>query len=284
MIKWITTGFRIFWQWKLAVGLWESLHGCAWVIVRKALPRQKTLAKAIMPRLRVVEIRVPGYQSPLYARWPASDLHILYTIITCKEYAPMIELLNGAEEVALLDIGANIGMASRYLLEAFPNARVVAVEPDPGNVQMCRKNLECYGSRAQVIEAAAWNRNTSLVFEEETTQIGLEAGVRVRPLGSGETSIPSIIGLDIPTLLSKAGAAPGIQIAIKIDAEGSEEDIFQGHDLPWLNDVSCIAIELHDSVRENCSRNFFAAVKSHLAEPPRKISDTVFVRLKNKEI
>ncbi|MGH9772902.1 MAG: hypothetical protein ACRD4Q_14600, partial [Candidatus Acidiferrales bacterium] len=65
------------------------------------------------------------------------------------------------------------------------------------------------------------------------------------------------------------------------DAEGSEEEIFQGQHLEWLDDVSCIAIELHDSVRENCSRHFFAAVMSRLAEPPRKISDTVFVRLKS---
>lgn len=282
MNKWIATGLRIFWQWRLAVGVWNSLRGCAWVVVRKALPNQKKLAKAIMPPLRVVEVRIPGYRYPFYARWPASDLHIVYTIINCEEYAPIADLLRGAEEVIFLDIGANIGMASRYLLQRFPNAKVIAVEPDQGNVKMCRKNLEPYGSRAHVVEGAAWKRNTRLIFEEDTTQIGLEACVQVRELGYGQASPPPIMGIDIPTLLSKAGAAPGAQIAVKIDVEGSEKEIFDSPHLNWLGEISCIAIELHDNIRENCSRNFFTAVDAYLTEPPRKISDTVFVRLKGK--
>lgn len=234
-----------------------------------------------MPRLRTLELQIPGHAHPFYARWPASDLHIAYTIIERKEYAPVAAYLDGSAEITFLDLGANIGAASRYFLEAFPKARVIAAEPDAGNVAMCHMNLDPYGERVRVVQAAIWSRNTRLIFEE--TEIGVEAGVRVREPFPGEDLSTSIAAIDIPTLLSEAGISSGAQVALKVDVEGSEEELFSGSNLDWLDGVSCIAIELHDSVRKGCSRNFFSAVDGRLLEPPKKIGDTVFAGLKTRQ-
>ena len=62
----------------------------------------------------------------------------------------------------ILDLGANVGFASAYFLNCFPESRILAVEPDEGNVEMCRTNLEPYGERAQVLHGAVWSHNTRL--------------------------------------------------------------------------------------------------------------------------
>ena len=281
MIEWILTGFRLISLWTTAVGFRSALQGCLWVIARKAFPKRRGLARAIMPRSRTLELRVPGSPYPLYARWPASDLHILYTIVERKEYAPIADYLNTAAEITFLDLGANIGAASRFFLDAFPTAKVVAVEPNPGNINMCHMNLDPYGPRVKLVQAAVWKENTMLAFESETTQVGTEAGVQVREVESGKNdSIKSVRAIDIPTLLSEAAVPKHSQIALKIDVEGSEEEIFNGTNLDWLDDVSCIAIELHDKFRRDCTKNFLSAVQTRLLEQPREINDTVFARLK----
>lgn len=278
MIEWIRTGFLLLRLWAQRVGAWNALRGCIWVIVRKAFPGKKALANHLMPGSRMLELRIPGNAHPFYARWPASDLHIVYMVLTRKEYAPLAAYLDASAEILFLDLGANIGAASRYFLETFPRARVVAVEPDGDNVALCRRNLEPYGDRIRIIQAAVWSRSTRLIFEE--TEIGVEAGVRVREPFPGEDLSASVAAVDIPVLLSEAGVSAGAQVAVKMDIEGSEEDIFGGPSLEWLDEISCIAIELHDQHRKNCSRNFYSAMEGRLLEPPKRASETVFARLR----
>jgi len=279
MVEWVATGIGLLWIWTKAVGLPESIRGCAWVVVRKLFPHRESWASAIMPRLRTVEVQIPGHPYPFYARWPASDLHILHTIVRRKEYAPLDRYLDGNQDILFLDLGANIGAASRYFLDSYPTSRVVAVEPASANIAMCRMNLAPYGDRVRLIEAAVWNRTTRLVFDRMTTQPGTEAGIRLREPMPGEETVDSINAVDISTLLSENCGSPQSQIAIKIDVEGSEEAIFRGPSLPWLDEICCIAIELHDSVQPNCSRNFFSAMEGRLQEPTLNIGDTVFARL-----
>lgn len=279
MIAWIATGFLLLRLWTRYVGISQALRGCIWVVARKAFPRWEALAKALMPSPRILELQIPGQSFPIYARWPASDLHIVYMIVLREEYAAMADSLKDASDVLFLDLGANIGTASRYMLEKLPQARVVAVEPGSNNVRMCRMNLDPYGSRARVIQAAAWSRNTRLFFERESTQVGTEAGIRVREPYPDEDLSDSVEAIDLATLIAGAGASPSTVIGLKIDIEGSEQEIFSGTNLDWLEDVSFIAIELHDALKANCSKNFFSAVEGRMLESPKSIGETVFVHL-----
>jgi FkbM family methyltransferase len=247
--------------------------------VRKAFPRRPSWAKAIMPRPRIVEVRIPGHPYVFYARWPASDLHILHTVVRRGEYAPLGGYLDNGRAILFLDLGANIGAASRYILNRYLGSRVIAVEPDSANIEMFRRNLEPYRDRVRLIQAAVWNCNTSLVFDQESTQTGTEAGIRLREPAPGETTADSMQGIDIPTLLAEEGEELHSQIVVKMDVEGSEEAIFRGSNLEWLDKVCCMAIELHDHTNPNCSRNFYAAMQGRMRGSPQKISETVFVGL-----
>lgn len=281
MINWMATGFLLFRLWASAVGFPQAVAGCLWVVVRKALPNQKRLAKWMMPQRRIVEVSIAGYNHPFYARWPASDLHILHTIVRQKEYAPIADLLGESDEITFVDLGANIGAAARYFLQAFPRARVISVEPDPGNLSMCRRNLSPFLDRVEIIEAAVWNKNTVLTFETNTIEEGTEAGVQVQEHSIEHEHDRSVRAIDIPTLLRESRVPESARIAMKIDIEGSEQELFSGPDLDWLDRIDCLAIELHDISRKDCSWNFFSAVDSRLATPPLKVNDTIFVCLKS---
>ena len=59
------------------------------------------------------------------------------------------------EARTIVDLGANVGYASIVFLNAFPDAYVLAVEPDSRNAVLCACNLAPYGNRARLVEAAA---------------------------------------------------------------------------------------------------------------------------------
>jgi FkbM family methyltransferase len=54
----------------------------------------------------------------------------------------------------MIDAGANIGFSSVYLACRWGATRIVAVEPDPENAELLRRNLAQNGVEAEVIEAA----------------------------------------------------------------------------------------------------------------------------------
>lgn len=64
MVEWIRYGPLLLRLWTRDVGFGAALRGCAWVIARKALPRQKALARALMPRSRTLELKVAGHANP----------------------------------------------------------------------------------------------------------------------------------------------------------------------------------------------------------------------------
>jgi FkbM family methyltransferase len=64
-------------------------------------------------------------------------------------------LPDGLEEVFVLDVGANIGLASIRIKRQYPSARVTAFEADPDIAEMLRLNLAAFGlGDVKVVRAA----------------------------------------------------------------------------------------------------------------------------------
>jgi len=228
---------QIAYQRKLArlLGWKDALHFRAAMIARRlGLSRRTTIL-----------LHPPALLHPVELRLASTDAEVYGQVITAQEYAAVI----GDEARMIVDCGANIGLTSAFFLSRLPQASVIAIEPFAANAELCRRNLAPYGARAKVIEAAIWNRSTRLVLD---TAGASEWGVRVRPATPGEDG--DIAAIDIPSL-----GLPHIDI-LKIDIEGSEEDLFSKTEQVWLKSVSNIAIELHGTARE---KRFFAALAGY---------------------
>jgi FkbM family methyltransferase len=150
----------------------------------------------------------------------------------------------------LLDCGANIGLSALYFHDQFPQARIVAVEPDPDNFAMLQQNVSAAGVIA-VQAAVASSARRGRVSDPGTGG----CGKRVEDDPNGAVSFLSIDGL---VRQYGEGAEPFL---LKMDIEGFEQDVFAGG-TEWLDAFYVAMIELHDWMLPGAasSRPFLAAL------------------------
>ncbi len=191
--------------------------------------------------------------SPIYLRTGNSDREVLRQIFIEREYEP----LNPPESVEyIIDCGANVGYSSVYFLNRYPRARVVAVEPDPDNAAICRKNLAPYGDRAELIVGAVWSHPATLTLVRGAYRDGQAWTTQVRPINpERDRADGGLNAFDIPALILRLGCTR-VDI-LKMDIERSEAVVFRDP-AHWLGRIRNIAIELHDT---ECEEIFFSAMQ-----------------------
>jgi len=139
----------------------------------------------------------------------------------------------------ILDCGANIGCSVIYFAERFPNAEILAVEPEEANFELLSKNTAAWDG-VTLLRAAVWRQSmrvslvnpgaisNSFIFSES---VGCPSG--------------EVDGYDIPSLMSRQGW-DHIDI-VKLDIEGAEYVLFSGDYKQWLDRTSVLIMEIHDS-------------------------------------
>lgn len=136
----------------------------------------------------------------------------------------------------LLDIGGNIGAVARWWLKNGGD-RVISVEPEAENAQLLRMNVQEFGDRATVIQAAAVNRHapkTLNLFLNNGTNKGAHTIRETRGRDTVEVqTVPLFVLIDQYN--------PN---AVKIDIEGGEFQLLEEiRSLP--QNVTRLAIEYH---------------------------------------
>jgi FkbM family methyltransferase len=188
---------------------------------------------------------------PLHCRPNTSDIDVFSQIFVGREYRCLDDIRKAD---LIVDCGANVGFASAYLLTRYPEAQLIAVEPDPGNYAALQANLASYGSRCRTIRSGVWSHDIGLVLSDERFADGREWARTVRPARDTETA--SIAGMGIASLLRESGRS---RISIlKLDVEGSEAAIFSHNCQEWLEKVDNLVIELHGA---RCKSIFDQAIK-----------------------
>lgn len=158
----------------------------------------------------------------------------------------------------IVDAGANIGVMSALFLSLWPEARVIAVEPEPSNAALLRRNLEPYGGGAEVLEAALWPRRAPLAICE-----GQSRGADAYQVAEADGRVASVTPAD---LIERSGGRIDL---LKVDIESAELDLFQAEDRSWLDHVGTLAIELHDWLRPGCAAALAGALDGRPHERTR---------------
>jgi FkbM family methyltransferase len=181
------------------------------------------------------QIRFKGGIELCY-RLNKGDLHSIREVWFDEAYRLPFDDPSGA----LLDLGANIGLTSVWLAKRYSLSRVIAVEPDPNNAKLVRRNLELNGINGEVIEAAIGPHEGLARFESsQSSNLGRLS----------ENGIPVAV-TTVRAILERADISRlGL---VKIDIEGGEQQLFDGP-TEWLASADAIIAEFHPDLAD-CSR------------------------------
>ena len=177
----------------------------------------------------------------LHCRSGTSDFEVFEQVFGDLQYACIEPKL---EPLLIVDCGANVGYSSVYFLDRFPRATVIAIEPDPGNARILRRNLQPFGARAIIRETGIWSKRVGLVMSSEPFRDGREWARQVREATIEE--VPEMWSIDLPSLIAEFGT--DVVDILKIDIKGAEEVIFATSCSDWIPRVRIIGIELHSEI------------------------------------
>jgi FkbM family methyltransferase len=213
--------------------------------------------------------------SPLTARLRgSSDLEVFEQVFVSQQYLPLRHLQNVS---VILDLGANVGFSSAYFLNNFPNARVIAVEPDHRNIAVCRENLAAYGDRAVLLHGAVWSAPTSLCLSKGIFGDGREWATQVFEPTDSDLGA-DISAWDLASIMKMTGVS--VVDLLKVDIEGAEQFVFGDESSTWLPKVRNICIELHG---KECEEAFFRALADYDYDLGHSGELTVCLNLREKK-
>ena len=209
------------------------------------------LLKNFLSKNLVITFASKRFSHPIILRNNTSDFPAFHQIFLNDEY--LIDL--NFEPLTIIDCGANVGYASIYFKNRFPNAKIISIEPDISNFEYLKINTKFYND-IFILQGAIWNKNTNLVIKD--IGLGNWGFVIEELLNEHENSIKAYTIQNLMLLFE----IDKIDI-LKIDIEGSEKELFESNFEFWLGKVKVIIIELHDLIRPGSSKSFFKAISNY---------------------
>ena len=198
---------------------------------------------------RTDSLRIKCLKAPLKLRSRgSSDRIAFYKVILNKEY----EFDLPFTPQYIIDAGANIGLVSVYFANRYPNAKIIAIEPEKSNFEVLLENIKPY-PQITGLNMALWHQSS---------------WVRIKDGAPGTMSFiveectPDVPGAVYAISLKEVMVKYGFNEIdlLKMDIEGSEKDILSHDYDEWLSRTNAFIVELHDNIHEGCSAAFLNAI------------------------
>ncbi|WP_303317392.1 FkbM family methyltransferase [Flavivirga abyssicola] len=221
------------------------------------------LFKRNIKSLKFFNITLPKHNSPVLLRNNTSDIGVFYQVFLAKSY----NLNYYIDPKIIIDCGANIGLSSVFFKNKFPDAKIIAIEPEQSNFELLEKNTKNYNN-VFCINSGIWNKSTNLKIKSNSANWDFT----VEEVDyKNEDTIPAI---SIKNIMDDYDIK---QIDIlKIDIEGSEKELFEEDYEYWMQRTKVLIIELHDGLREGASKSFFSAISKFNFRMTKKDENLVF--------
>ncbi len=139
----------------------------------------------------------------------------------------------------IVDCGANIGMSAIYFKYLYPQARIIAFEPDPEIMRVLERNVNTFQlENIELYERAVWDSETELLFQRDGSIAG-----RLVDEGAAGSVIP------VRTVRLRDFLDQDVDL-LKIDIEGAEYQVLQDCQ-DHLSRVAHVFVEYHGKPRES---------------------------------
>jgi FkbM family methyltransferase len=199
--------------------------------------RPRFIARQAARRPTVGRYRLAGSPVAFHLRHATDDVATLDQVVGRRHYqlpAPVRYALRGAgRPLEIVDLGANIGLFGAEALTRWPDAHVVAFEPDPANAAVLRRTIAANaGRRWELVAACAGVEDGEVAFAA-----GQFANSRIADDGATDTETVRVPVRDVFPWLERADF-------VKIDIEGAEWPLLADPRFGSLP-ARAIALEFH---------------------------------------
>jgi FkbM family methyltransferase len=151
----------------------------------------------------------------------------------------------------IVDCGSNVGFSLLYFSLCYPRARIIGIEPDPGNFAKALARTREHASVRVINAGIASEEGAASLID---TGKGNDA-FQVALSHDGSVRLVSVDGI----LAQQDDSV--VPFLIKIDIEGFEENLF-AKNIGWVDRFPMLVIELHDWLfpHEARSQNFLKVI------------------------
>jgi len=206
------------------------------------------VAEKWAPDNRVWSIKLKNLPFPCFFRTRTVDVGLIRSILLDPRGGEYPAFTNFAPRF-IIDAGANIGIASVFFKTEYPNATIVAIEPDTQNCELFNLNTQHYQDIHLVQAGLGPDKGKHFKIRNEN----------VAPYSYQlEQASDGIHAITIPEICAKYGCEK-IDI-LKCDIEGGEKELFEKN-TDWVALVENIFIELHDHYALGSSKQVLACVQ-----------------------
>jgi FkbM family methyltransferase len=218
-----------------------------------------------------IEAHDREFKRSVYLRKRTSDLRAFEQVFLDNTYnlrrlARWIDIMHWYSALKeqgsplILDLGANIGLASVYFASNWPKAFIVPVEPDAGNFSMLTKNTAALNNVNPVRAAIANSEGSVRIVNPEDDAWSIRTELVT------EICADTVSAVSVATLLQQRDHddLACLPFICKIDIEGFEQNLFEKN-LDWIAQFPIIIIELHDWMLPGkaTSNAFLRAISGH---------------------
>jgi FkbM family methyltransferase len=207
---------------------------------------------------RLISVVVPGFPHRVFVRLGTTDVVVFNDIYRGGEY----DWNFSVPPKTIVDAGAYTGLSTVFFATRYPEAKIIAIEPDRKNFELLALNTTKMPN-VHTIRAALWAESGTVSLRDPGDGAWsfrlAESDQFIRGNGSEGTdrATMSVTAVTLTDVMRDHGLEK-IDL-LKLDIEGCEKEIFENSD-PWIENVQAICLELHDRFKAGCSRAFYKAV------------------------
>lgn len=176
-----------------------------------------------------------GWKRRLSLRNGSSDLDVFQQHFVRRE---LLDIPFDRQVRTVIDLGANIGISVEVFRQLFPNARIVAVELEQRNSELCRANHQ-HDGLVSVLYGAIWPRSGWVSVENVSEgEWAYRAGASTAGIGG---SVPAFTYCQILEMHGLESVD-----VLKMDIEGAEADVLEAAWSDIFRTTAVSVIEVHD--------------------------------------
>jgi FkbM family methyltransferase len=221
---------------------------------------------------KIHELNLKDWNQTVFLRAGTTDWYCLKKVLIYKEYETPFPI----NARVIIDAGANIGMASLYYSRTYPNAKIIAIEPEQSNFELLIKNCKELDN-VFIIKAALWGKNQKLeITDANSDKWAFSVKESTQHSSADPVEFNEVTALTIHSIL-RDFQFENIDI-LKLDIEGAEKVLFEENSESWINHIKQIAIELHDRYIPGCAKSFYKALIKHNFTQENR-GENIFIRI-----